>query len=78
MSTTSRFRCPACGTTIFNRRIPRCESCKAALPVELLLNAGQTAFLDAEYEQHEKARIEMARAAAELERKRIRERGDGG
>jgi predicted RNA-binding Zn-ribbon protein involved in translation (DUF1610 family) len=78
MRTPSRFRCPACGATIFNRRIPNCESCKAALPAELLLNTNQAAFLDAEYEQHEKARKELARAAAELERKRIRERGDGG
>lgn len=46
--------------------------------MKLLLTAGQTAFLDAEYEQHEKARKELARAAAELERKRIRERGNGG
>lgn len=44
----SRFRCPQCGFTIFNRRVPHCEKCKAALPADLLYTPEQIAELDAQ------------------------------
>ena len=36
MEILSKYRCPACDKTIFNRRIPNCEFCGASLPSELL------------------------------------------
>lgn len=33
------YKCPICGFRIFNRRYPRCESCKALLPSELVHSA---------------------------------------
>jgi len=41
----SKYRCPACGFPIFNRRVARCESCAADLPPELLLSAEEVARL---------------------------------
>lgn len=48
---TDGFRCPACGFRIFSRRIMKCESCGAPLPVALLLTPEQTAVFDAEDER---------------------------
>jgi hypothetical protein len=57
-----RYRCPACGFQIFNRRLAKCESCGAALPSDLLLNDDQKATLDANHEKGRKARAGRKRA----------------
>ena len=56
MNIDNRYRCPACGFRIFNRRCAQCERCGAALPPELLLTAGQIAALDAEHARNREAR----------------------
>jgi len=78
MNTTNRFRCPACGFAVYNRRVSTCESCGANLPKELLLTARQLAYIDAEHARDEKIRGELARKAEELRKQRERRRGDGG
>ena len=50
------YRCPKCGFRIFNRRYPRCESCKTLLPSELVYSAEevkelQSSEVDIEKEQ---------------------------
>jgi hypothetical protein len=57
----SKYRCPACGFQIFNRRVAKCESCGAALPAELLLSAEGIAALDAAHEKSKKERAARAR-----------------
>ena len=42
------FHCPGCGFRIFSRRIMKCESCGAPIPVALMLTPAQTAAFDAE------------------------------
>ena len=59
---TTKFRCPACGFQIFNRRIAKCESCGAPLPSELLFSKDQIAALDAEHEKSRKAQEARMRA----------------
>ena len=54
----NRFRCPACGFAIFNRRIKNCESCKVDLPPELLFTSQQIAELNAQHERSRKERAE--------------------
>lgn len=66
----SKFTCPACGFLIFNRRVPTCESCRAALPVELLYSQAEIAKYDAEYEaslreRETRLRNEKARTRAD-------------
>ncbi len=61
-TTMSKYRCPECGFRIFNRRVPRCESCGSLLPEELLLTAEERAALDAAYEKSATQRAEQARA----------------
>jgi len=63
MTRPSRFRCPACSFSVFNRRVPRCESCTAELPASLLFTAPQLAVLDDELARNEKARADLARGA---------------
>ena len=55
--------CPECGFTIYNRRFPNCESCKAVLPETLVYSAAERFTLQQEEEERslEKAR----RSAAE-------------
>ena len=78
VNSQTRFRCPACGFAIFNRRLAQCEFCKAALPVNRLFNASDLARLQAEADRNAKIRKDLAREAeAEKQRKR-RRRGDGG
>lgn len=72
MSPTSRFRCPSCGFTIFNRRIATCESCSAVLPAELLFTAQHLAVIDAEHARNEQIRAKLA-----SERRKPRTWGDG-
>lgn len=57
-----KYRCPGCGFQIFNRRVPTCESCGAALPAEFLLSREQVAALDAEHKKSMKERAARARA----------------
>jgi hypothetical protein len=58
----TKYRCPACGFRIFNRRFPKCESCGAALPADLLFTKEQIAALDAEYARSERERKARTRA----------------
>jgi hypothetical protein len=76
-----RFRCPSCGFTVFNRRVAKCESCSAALPVELRFTSAELACIEAEHEVNEKIRADLARETAEreaLEAKRRRFDGTPG
>ena len=52
----SKFKCPACGFQIFNRRVPKCERCGSALPPELLYSPEQLAALDAELKKNQEAK----------------------
>jgi predicted RNA-binding Zn-ribbon protein involved in translation (DUF1610 family) len=74
----SRFNCPACGFAVFNRRLPGCESCGAALPAEFLFTPKDLGVLDAEQARNDKVRAELKRQADELEKKRVQRRGGGG
>jgi hypothetical protein len=78
MKPATRFRCPACGFAVFNRRLPACESCGAGLPSELLYTPQQLQALAAAHQRIDLQRDELARQAAELEAQRLRRRGDGG
>src|SRR5712675_2089969 len=57
---TNKYRCPACGFQVFNRRFAKCESCGAALPGEMLFTAAERAALDTEHERRRKE-IESAK-----------------
>jgi predicted RNA-binding Zn-ribbon protein involved in translation (DUF1610 family) len=57
----TRFRCPACGFQIFNRRVQKCESCGNSLPAELLFTSEEIKRLDAEHERTRKEREELSR-----------------
>ena len=63
----SRFRCPACGFAVYNRRVVKCESCSAALPTELRFTSEELKSIEAEHESNEKIRQQLAREAAERE-----------
>jgi ribosomal protein L37E len=63
----SRFRCPACGFAVYNRRVAKCESCSAALPPELRFTPEELKAVEAEHESNEKVRQQLAREAAERE-----------
>lgn len=78
MTDSSRFKCPACGFTVFNRRVATCESCKAPLPADLRFTDNDLARLEAESARIEKIRRDMAREAEREEEERQRRRGDGG
>jgi hypothetical protein len=72
----TKYRCPSCGFQIFNRRVPKCESCGAMLPSELLFSQDQIAALNAEHEKNRKERA--ARALAVRGRGSSSEGGDVG
>ena len=78
MTDSSRFRCPACGFAVFNRRVAKCESCKAPLPAGLRFSTDDLVRLEAESVRIEKIRRDMAREAEREEEERQRRRGDGG
>ena len=78
MTDSSRFRCPACGFAVFNRRVAACESCKAPLPAGLMFSGKELARLRQESERIAKIRAGMAAEAERLEKERQRRRGDGG
>jgi hypothetical protein len=54
-----KYRCPACGFNIFNRRIAKCESCRADLPAHLLFSPDEIKKLDMQYQQRRKEREAM-------------------
>ena len=62
MNTTSRFRCPACGFAVFNRRIAKCESCGGALPADLLYSPEELLMIEQEHAKNEKTRQELEKA----------------
>jgi predicted ATP-dependent serine protease len=66
-SSDSRFRCPACGFAVYNRRVAKCESCSVALPNELRFTLEELKSIEAEHESHEKVRQQLAPEAAERE-----------
>jgi hypothetical protein len=63
-----KYRCPACGFHIFNRRLAKCESCRAELPAHLLFSPEDIAKLDAQHEQSRKEREERQRTQKERSR----------
>ncbi len=73
-----RFTCPECGMTIFNRRNGTCEFCDAALPQELRYSVEQLASIEEDHQRNELVRKRLAREAEELERQKLKRRGDGG
>jgi hypothetical protein len=73
-----RFKCPACGRSIFNRRNPSCEFCSASIPAELLYSVEQLALINADHERNEQIRSRLAKQAQELEQEKIKRRGQGG
>ena len=76
MARPPRFRCPACGFAVFNRRVSRCESCAAELPIECRLTPREVTHMDADHARNEAARAEIRREADA--REAARGRGDGG
>ncbi|MFZ2328268.1 MAG: hypothetical protein WAW73_15225 [Rhodoferax sp.] len=78
MTLHTRFRCPACGFTVFNRRLATCESCHANLSVGLRFTAADLVRLAEDEARNTETRKELARQAEELERQRQKRRGDGG
>ena len=83
MNSVTRFRCPACGFAVFNRRFAKCESCSAALPNELRYTSEELKSIEAEHESNAKIRQQLVREAAEreaaeAERRRFDGSFDGG
>jgi hypothetical protein len=78
MAHPPRFRCPACGFAVFNRRLARCESCAVELPVAFRLTAREVTDIDADHARNEKARAEIKREADAHEAARARQRGNAG
>jgi len=74
----TRFRCPACGFAIFNRRVARCEACHALLPDELRFSEADLVRLSEDEARNAAIRQELARQAEELERQRQKRKGEGG
>lgn len=60
-----RFRCPACGFVVYNRRVAKCESCSALLPAELRYTPEELQASEAEHEGNEAIRRQVAREARE-------------
>lgn len=78
MTAANRFRCPACGFSVLNRRVTTCEACKAPLPSTLRFSEKELAQLAEEALRIEKIRRDLAREAERLEAEKQRRRGDGG
>ena len=72
MSSSSRFKCPACGFAVFNRRVATCESCKAPLPAAMKFTDTELARMEEAAARIEKLRADMAREAERLEQERQR------
>ncbi len=73
-----KFSCPACGFTVFNRRVATCESCKAALPANMRFSVDELARLEAEAARIDTIRLEMLLEAELAEAEKRKRRGDGG
>jgi threonine synthase len=74
----SPFRCPACGFTVFNRRVPRCEKCGEALPSDLRYSERDLALIAAEEARVARVREALQRDRDEEARKRLERQGGGG
>jgi hypothetical protein len=59
----NKFRCPACGFQVFNRRVAKCEACGGELPNDLLFTREDVAKLDAQHELTRKDREAQMRNA---------------
>ena len=55
-----------------------CEFCSATLPPEIQYSVEQLGAIEADHQRNEAVRKKLAREAEELERQRVRRRGDGG
>lgn len=78
MQASARFRCPACGFRVFNRRLSHCERCAQPLPADLAYGPSELALIAAEEQRALQARAVLARQAEQAERERQKRRGDGG
>lgn len=78
MTDTPRFRCPACGFAVFNRRLPACESCHAPLPAQFQFTAAERALIEEDAARMEKIRRDLALEAERMREQAERRRGDGG
>jgi hypothetical protein len=78
MTRSPRYRCPACGFTIFNRRVTACEACHAPLPDTLRFSTADLARLAEDEARNAAIRQALARQAEELERQRQKRKGEGG
>ncbi len=73
-----RFRCPACGFAVFNRRVPHCERCHVALPPSLLFDAEDLQRLEDEAQRLQRVRDDLAREDEAEQARRRHRRGGGG
>jgi ribosomal protein L37AE/L43A len=71
------FRCPACGFTVFNRRVKRCEKCGEALPPGFGYNERDLTLIAAEEARVARVRDALQRDRDEEERKRLQRQGGG-
>lgn len=78
MTMAPRFRCPACGFTVFNTRVTRYEACHAPLPDTARYTAADRARLEQDAADVDRRRAALAREAEEQAAERERRRGDGG
>lgn len=78
MTTNTRFRCPACGFGVFNRRLATCEACHASLPTDLRFTPADLQRLSEDEARNAAVRKDLARQAEELERQKQKRKGDGG
>jgi ribosomal protein L37E len=69
-----RFRCPACGFAVYNRRVAKCESCAAPLPDELRFTSEELKTIETEHESIEKVRQQLGRETTEREASEARRR----
>ena len=74
----SRFKCPACGFSFFNRRLQRCEKCQAILPGSMLFSDHDIDRINREALENEKKRREIARDLEQLEKNNAIRRRSGG
>jgi hypothetical protein len=74
---TPRFTCPQCGRIVFNRRNTNCEFCSTSLPPEIRYSVEQLWAIEADHQRNEAVRKKLAREAEELERQKVKRRGDG-
>jgi hypothetical protein len=67
------FRCPACGFSVYNRRLANCEKCHAPLPPGLRFTDEQIATMEAR-----EAKVEADRKAVLEQAERDRQSHDLG